>query len=213
MFPFRWLAAYRHAPSLRWGHALDQALTASLSSVPPLSGRTLILVDVSGSMRSPNGGTLSDMTRADAAGVFGAALAMRAQEPTLVWFDHRSGQVPVPRGGSLLTLVEAIPRMNGGTSTAEAVTRWYQRHDRVVVVTDEQAHYSGQHRVDAAVPERVPFYTWNLGGYRYGHAPGTAHRHTFGGLSDQAFRLIPLLEAGRNGTWPWEMSPGGGGTR
>jgi hypothetical protein len=26
MFPFRWLAAYENAPSLRWGHALDKAL-------------------------------------------------------------------------------------------------------------------------------------------------------------------------------------------
>jgi hypothetical protein len=26
---------------------------------------------------------------------------------------------------------------------------------------------------------------------------------TIGGLNDQAFRLISLLEAGRNAAWPW----------
>ena len=48
--------------------------------------------------------------------------------------------------------------------------------------------------------------TWILGGYRYGHTPGTATRHTFGGLSDAAFRIIPLIEAGRAGAWPWQTT-------
>jgi hypothetical protein len=55
------------------------------------------------------------------------------------------------------------------------------------------------------VPKTVPLYTWNLAGYRVGHGPsGAANRHTFGGLTDQAFRMVPLLEAGASGAWPWE---------
>jgi hypothetical protein len=54
------------------------------------------------------------------------------------------------------------------------------------------------------VPAEVPVYTWNLAGHRAGHGPsGTANRHTFGGLSDAAFRMVPLLEAGRDADWPW----------
>ena len=34
VFPFRFLAAYQAAPSLRWAHALEQALSASLANVP-----------------------------------------------------------------------------------------------------------------------------------------------------------------------------------
>ncbi|WP_229890067.1 TROVE domain-containing protein, partial [Streptomyces griseomycini] len=49
-FPFRYLAAYRHAPSLRWSYPLEQALGHSLANVPALPGRTLVLVDRSGSM-------------------------------------------------------------------------------------------------------------------------------------------------------------------
>ncbi|MFZ4145745.1 hypothetical protein ACOZDZ_34395 [Streptomyces griseoincarnatus] len=38
--------------------------------------------------------------------------------------------------------------------------------------------------------------TWPV--RRAGHGPsGTANRRTFGGLSDAAFRMVPLLEAGR----------------
>ncbi len=54
-----------------------------------------------------------------------------------------------------------------------------------------------------AVPVGVPVYTWNLAGYAMGHAASGPHRHTFGGLSDAAFRLIPLVEAGRAADWPW----------
>ncbi|MBB5120933.1 hypothetical protein AF335_19700 [Streptomyces eurocidicus] len=33
---------------------------------------------------------------------------------------------------------------------------------------------------------------------------GAADRHTFGGLTDAAFRMVPLLESGRDAHWPWE---------
>ena len=80
----------------------------------------------------------------------------------------------------------------------------YRGHDRVVILTDEQAHAHGQPDVADRVPPTVPVYTWNLVGYRRGHAAsGGGNRHTFGGLSDGAFRMIPLIEAGRAGTWPF----------
>ncbi|GGP65213.1 hypothetical protein [Saccharothrix coeruleofusca] len=79
--------------------------------------------------------------------------------------------------------------------------RHFDGHDRVVILTDEQAGYGD---VGRALPASVPLYTWNLAGYRRGHsASGGGNRHTFGGLGDQAFRMIPLLEAGRDATWPF----------
>ncbi len=77
-FPFRYLAAYRHAPSLRWPYPLERALGHSLASVPALPGRTLVLVDRSGSMFSSRMSDRSELNRADAAAVFGTALAVRA---------------------------------------------------------------------------------------------------------------------------------------
>lgn len=63
---------------------------------------------------------------------------------------------------------------------------------------------TGPESVTNAAPDYVPVHTWNLAGYQYGHAPsGLGTRHTFGGLSDAAFRMIPLIEAGQNATWPW----------
>ncbi|NYI46608.1 hypothetical protein BJ993_003688 [Nocardioides aromaticivorans] len=201
--PLRFLSAYRAAPSLRWAWPLEQALQASLANVPELPGRTLVLVDRSGSMFSRLSGR-STVTRADAAAVFGAALAVRSARADLVEFGTDSRTVAARRGESVLALAGRMGNL-GGTNTAAAVRRHFRRHDRVVIVTDEQA-WAGWRGQDptSAVPATVPVYTFNLAGYRYGHGPsGSANRHTFGGLSDQGFAAIPLLEAGRDADWPF----------
>lgn len=203
-FPFRFLAAFKHAPSLRWAWALEQALGFSLANVPALPGRTLVLVDRSGSMF----GGISEQTklnRADSAAIFGAAVAIRAEQAHLVQFGTSSGVVPFGRGESVLRILDRFTDL-GGTNTTEAVRQHYKGHDRVLIVTDEQYAHSYYGDPTAQVPANVPVYTWNLAGYRAGHGPsGAANRHTFGGLTDHAFRLVPYLEAGANAAWPWEQ--------
>ncbi|MFF7295377.1 TROVE domain-containing protein [Streptomyces sp. NPDC008265] len=202
-FPFRYLAAYRHAPSLRWAYPLERALGHSLVNVPALPGRTLVLVDRSGSMWAPLSDR-SELNRADAAAVFGAALALRAERADLVQFGSTSEAVPYTRGESVLKVLERFGDL-GGTCTAEAVRKHYRGHDRVLIVTDEQAATFGHHGDPTEqVPAAIPVYTWNLAGYRVGHGPsGGANRHTFGGLTDAAFRMVSLIEAGRDARWPW----------
>ncbi|MFD9335726.1 TROVE domain-containing protein [Streptomyces sp. NPDC060028] len=201
-FPFRYLAAYQHAPSLRWAYPLEQALGHSLANVPALPGRTLVLVDRSGSMWSPLS-ERSELNRADAAAVFGAALALRAEDADLVQFGTSSKDVPYRRGESVLKVLERFENL-GGTYTAEAVRRHYKGHDRVLIVTDEQATYHSNGDPTDLVPATVPVYTWNLAGYRVGHAPsGSGARHTFGGLTDAAFRMVTLIENGQDADWPW----------
>ncbi|MBE2997703.1 TROVE domain-containing protein [Nocardiopsis sp. HNM0947] len=201
--PMRFLSAHRAAPSLRWGQALERGLQASLAQVPELSGRTLVLVDRSGSMSGALSAR-SDLNRADAAAVFGSALALRCRNADLVEFGTDSGPVEVARGDAVLRVMDRFS-WRGGTNTSAALRAHYRGHDRVVLITDEQAAPSRLGTPDAQVPAPVPMYTWNLAGYRHGHAPsGTGTRHTFGGLSDAAFRMIPLLERGADAPWPWE---------
>ena len=65
-------------------------------------------------------------------------------------------------------------------------------------------------QIDDLVPKATPVYMWNMAGYKPGAMPsGSTGRHTFGGLTDQAFRMIPLLERGRDARWPWEDAPVG----
>jgi hypothetical protein len=216
--PMRFLSAYRAAPSLRWGHALEKALDASLVNIPELGGRTLVLVDTSSSM---NAGFSRDGTlmRWDAAALFGLALARRCAAADLVSFSSaqmywgdppgtKTKEFTTTRGGSLLSDLAKWKDggwfLGGGTDTAGAVRKHYAGHDRVVILTDEQAAQHGHADVTAAVPKDRAVYTWNLAGYERGHAPsGTGTRHAFGGLTDAGFQMIPLLEAGRNADWPF----------
>lgn len=218
MFPFRWWAAYKHAPSLRWAHALEQALGHSLANVPRLTGSTLILVDRSPSMfpgymfSTPN---QSDITLAEQAAVFGSALALRAEKPTLVEFGGTSNELAVPKGGSVLKLIEQYGSIDGTDIPTAVKKRWFA-HGRIVIVTDEQTRpgwlpsnmerHGGMREtaINDLVPKTVPVYLWNLAGYKAGAMPsGASGRHCFGGLTDHAFRMIPLLEAGRDANWPW----------
>ncbi|WP_327222965.1 TROVE domain-containing protein [Streptomyces platensis] len=215
--PMRFYSAYRAAPSLRWGHALEKALTSSLANIPRLRGRTLVMVDTSSSMEAgfSRDGTLM---RWDAAALFGVALGQRCESADVFsfssarryWGDAPGAATkafPLQRGESLLRAVGRWKDggwfLGGGTDTALALRQEFKGHDRVVIVTDEQAGHDAREVTESA-PAAVPMYTWNLAGYEAGHAPaGGRARHTFGGLTDQAFRMIPLLEAGRNADWPW----------
>lgn len=207
LFPFRFYAAHKNTGSLRWGHALEKALRASLSNVPSLPGRTLVLVDQSPSMfpgyyfSTPNQG---DIALSEKAALFGAAVALRAESADLVGYGQNHYRVPFAKGDAVLQVMSRF-RMDDGTDTPRAMVENFAGHDRVIVVTDEQTASSRSGRtMDTAVPANVPVYVWNLAGYKHGAGPsGGRNRHTFAGLSDQAFKMVPLLESGLDGVWPW----------
>ncbi|MFB8085178.1 TROVE domain-containing protein [Streptomyces sp. NPDC055992] len=199
-FPFRYLAAHQHAGP-RWADALEAALGHSLGNVPALPGRTLVLVDRSDSMFWDTFSERSTLSRADAAAVFGTALALRAEQADLVEFGWRSTPVPYASGEPVLDVLKRFHRL-GGTDTTKALRTHYRDHDRVLIVTDEQALPYGPQGPDP-VPRRVPVHTWNLAGYRPAHGPTGPNRHTFGGLTDAAFRMAVLIENGRRAGWPW----------
>ncbi len=208
-FPFRFLAAHEQAPSQRWGHALDKALQASLANLPALPGRTLVLVDTSASMTSRGMSARSKMTPAKAAAVFGVALAAKGQRVDLRGFADGVFRHDVPEGASVLKEVDRFVARTGevghGTEIVASLRTSYKGHDRVVIISDMQTmdgHFGKG--VSEAVPANVPIYGFNLGGYKHtAYATGTANRHEFGGLTDATFRMIPLLEAGKNANWPW----------
>lgn len=221
VMPLQVLAAYREAPSLRWVWALEQALTCSLGNVPELGGRTLVLVDTSSSMWDDLS-ERSTLARWDAAATFGIALGSRCAHADVVsfssarrsYFDppgERSAQFILRPGESLLTAVQRWETsgyfLGGGTDTALAVRAHFTDHDRVVILTDEQAA-DNEVEVSATVPRGVPLYTLNLAGYQHGHSPaGARNRHTFGGLNDQMFTVMRLVEAGQRADWDAVFGP------
>ena len=134
VLPFRYIAAARACPQME--PALDKALIASIEGLPSLTGHTIVLVDVSGSM----GQTLSaksDMTRMDAAAALGVMVKGLVRVFT---FSDKLVEVP-PRSG--MAGIDAIKASQGHSSThlGAAIGEINKLdYDRLIVITDEQSH-------------------------------------------------------------------------
>lgn len=179
--PFRFYSAWLNVKDQRWANTLDTALQLSVPNIPKLDGRTLILIDTSGSMQTPMSdphdrgykkhrainvetGEEEDLTsktpdRVDAGALFGLALAMRNPGNVDV-FGFATGQMDVTsiaNGKSLLQATEEfgnqVGRVGHGTDIESAVRNCYKGQDRVAIFTDMQT----------VAAEQIPGYGSNTG--------------------------------------------------
>lgn len=206
-FPFRFLSAYKAIEGdLEYQLACERALNASLSNVPSLPGRTLILLDWSYSMTDRASGRMSDMSRGEVATLFGLALGQRAEHADVAAYGSPGSvyRLELKPGASLLPVARDW-RSLGGTDTNGAIATTFRPgfHDRVLVVTDEQYNGWGSRDPFAQISNSVPCYTWNLAGYAAAQTDSRSRRHTFAGLTDKAFVMLPLLEKGESQGWPF----------
>jgi hypothetical protein len=211
MFPFRWWQAYQAVPGNSFKGGLERAFTYSMSNLPKLSGRSLVLVDTSASMRRGIFIRESSVTPVQAAAIFGVALTI-ANQGAVDLHGFASGEFrhDVKRGASALQEVERFVRRIGevghGTDIHGAVRRQFKRgeHDRVFIISDMQT--IGGYNSDYTQNLPVPVYGFNLGGYKPAMMEvGKNGKHEFGGLTDATFKCVPLLERGVDTGWPWEV--------
>lgn len=185
VLPFRYVAAARAAP--RFEPWLDQALAETILEQPVLSGRTIVLVDVSGSMEARLSAR-SDLTRMDAA----ATLASIVPGDVRVFtFSEEVVEVPPRRG---MAGVDAIVRSQPhcGTWLGKAVKAMNAiKHDRLIVITDEQSHDPVPH------PVATQAYMINVASARngIGYGPWTHidgfSENVLAYIREQETRLLP----------------------
>lgn len=224
VLPFQVYGAYRatlEARSDRWTDTLRRAFDASTVNVPELPGRTLILVDCSGSMEEAMSARGS-ITRMETAALFGTALAVRAESANLVRYGNNSQEIRFERHHSVLRLAtQEFPGM-GGTETEQAIRRHYNGHQRVILLTDEQSGYTNHpfwsgsgypiaFNKKGVVPDNVHFHVWNFAGYENAGTPAGQRHYWWGGLSDSMFSMIHEVEVGGirrpHGDNPWPFTP------
>lgn len=147
VLPFRFITAARHAP--RMESALEEAMYSCCAGLPKLDGKTILIVDVSGSM----GGLMSygtEIGRLDTA----AALAMLVREQCIdpvVYATagsdarriHETKMLPARRGFALRDVIEEARRALGGggiflRQVMDFVKQKEKKADRIIVFTDEQ---------------------------------------------------------------------------
>jgi hypothetical protein len=216
--PFRFLNAYDAVRGSDYLKAIEKALDHSINNVPAFEGRTLVLVDKSGSMdRYGFGYGWGDERGQNVAhpslcpwkigAVFATALWRKGEAVDVGVFGDRSKLVDIPKGTSVLRGINALNHNHGvghGTNIWGSVASQYNGHDRVIVFTDMQDNHGygmGSH----AIKKNVPFiHFFDVGGYGKGSptSKGDTEWH-YGGFTDATFRLMPLLEAGASASWPF----------
>lgn len=182
--PFRFIAALRAAPA--FAQALDEAMLASMAEMPKLPGSTVVLVDVSYSMRDKLS-EKSDLTRMDAGAALAALVRGVAEDCRVFTFSEQLIEVPAFQGGALCA---AIPRSqkNSGTRLGKALEALnaHLGYDRIIVLTDEQSH-------DRVGSPNGRGYMVNVASYQNGVGYGDWVR--VNGFSEAVVSYIRALEA------------------
>jgi 60 kDa SS-A/Ro ribonucleoprotein len=183
VLPFRFLAAARYAP--QWEEALEEVMLKSVTSAEKLPGKTVVLVDVSGSMIAPLS-RRSDMQRTDAA--YGLAVLLRemGEKVAVFSFSNNLLEVPARRGFALRDAIDTSQRHNGtylGRAVEELNRK--EKYDRLIVITDEQAH-------DAVPGPNGRGYVVNVAGYKNGVGYGKWTH--IDGWSESVIEYIRTLE-------------------
>ena len=181
VLPFRFLAAARYAP--QWEETLEAAMLKSLVSRSKLLGKTLLLVDVSGSMDSPLS-SKSEMRRVDAANGLAVLLREIAEQVSVYTFSERLVQVPARRGFALRDAIEHS-QPHSGTYLGKALQDLTEAYDRLIVITDEQSH-------DRVPNPRGKGYVINVASYKNGVGYG-AWTH-IDGWSESVIEYMRELE-------------------
>jgi len=183
VLPFRFLAAARYAP--QWEEALEHAMLKCVASQEKLSGKTIVLVDVSGSMIAPLSHR-SEMQRTDAA--YGLAVLLReiGEKVAVFSFSDALVEVPARRGFALRDAIDASQRHNS-TQLGQAVDELNRKHscDRLIVITDEQAH-------DKVPAPKGKGYVINVASYKNGVGYGKWTH--IDGWSESVVEYIRTLE-------------------
>jgi 60 kDa SS-A/Ro ribonucleoprotein len=181
VLPFRFIAAARYAP--QWEPELEKAMLRSLDGQPKLPGKTVLLVDVSGSMDAPLS-RRAEMRRNDAA--YGLAVLLReiAEQVSIYTFSDKLVRVPARQGFALRDAMNAS-QPHGGTYLGRALGEIDEKYDRLIVITDEQSH-------DAVPNPKARGYVINVASFQNGVGYGKwVH---IDGWSDSVIEYIRAAE-------------------
>ena len=184
VLPFRFISAARHAPVLE--PQLEQAMFKAVADHEKLGGKTILLVDVSGSM-SINVSGKSEISRLDAA--CGLAILLReiCDDVEVYTFSDQVAVVPARRGFALRDAIDKS-QLHNGTYLGQAVSKIATKEmDRFIVITDEQSHDN------VPVIMNVDSYMINVASYKNGVGYGLGWNH-IDGWSESVVQYIQMLE-------------------
>ncbi len=196
VFPFQINTAYEVVGGLNGSEsrqimaALDDAIDIACDNVPKVDGKSVIFLDVSGSMSSCKADQI--------ASIFCAVLA-KAWNADVIAFSDSAQYVNFNLKDSTMSLARAFKYSSGGTNMPSAVQAMNQKYDRIMILSDMQTWQGGNTSTILGNYERKygakPFvYSFNLQEQGGTTAFPEARVACIAGFSDKVFKLMGSME-------------------
>jgi 60 kDa SS-A/Ro ribonucleoprotein len=202
VLPFRFLTAFEEIQKLNTGKvirevlvALNKAVDIAVNNVPKFDGETLVVLDVSGSMREMGKGTKSPHI----IGALFSAVLVKANNCDLMTFDTNARYVNVNPLDSTITISNSIPFTGGGTDFHSIFKTANKKYDRIIILSDMQGWvgYNSPSRVFNVYKNTTganPFvYSFDLNNYGSLQFP-EAKVFAIAGFSEKVFDIMKLME-------------------
>jgi hypothetical protein len=173
--------------------SIEEALNKSLVNVPKFEGETLVVIDVSGSMK----GKPSDI-----ASLFGAIIAKK-NNCDVMTFSNRAQYVSYNPSDSTISIRNSFHFSGGGTNFKDIFKVANKSYDRIIILSDMQSwigyetpskeynDYKKKFKCDPYV------YSWDLQGLGTMQFP-EKNVFALAGFSDKVFEIMKWLETDRN---------------
>lgn len=188
VLPYRFIAAARYAP--QWESQLESLMFKCIDGRQKLSGKTVLVIDVSGSMKSFLSAK-SDLSRLDAA--CGLAILARelCDEVVIYSFSNFTKRIPDRHGFALRDAIINSQKHSGTYlgSTVEELNKRIE-FDRIIVITDEQSH-------DTVPAPKTRGYMINVASYKNGIGYGKWTH--IDGWSEAVFDFLVETETATSG--------------
>lgn len=210
VFPYQIYAAYQNAryhAEEAVVEALQNAFVVACENVPELPGKTLFVLDVSGSMSAPLSAR-SEVSILEASACYCAVAAMKSEDVTVVKFGTKAKLFSFNKENPIFTEIERLCNNDGcGHSTRfgsiSSLNLPRGGFDRMFLFSDEQVMSPARCRWDGdrmsdrktALGLADHIYSFNLGGYSNGVLDmSNPNVLLLTGLSDKLFEMIPYFE-------------------
>lgn len=214
VLPFRYVTAYNEImkvgdkDSRKALVALNKAVDISCNNVPKFDGDTLVVLDVSSSMRQDADGNYDGPKSPSVIGALFTAILLKANNADLITFDGSARYVNVDLSNSTLSLANAL-RFDGNDTNMQSffpIIPADRKYKRVILLSDMQG-WSGDysHRTPQGTLNDYKkrsganpyFYSFDLKNYGTLQFPENSV-FCLAGFSDKIFSIMSLLEQDRN---------------
>lgn len=198
VLPFRFQTAAEQISDRKTLVAIHKALDIAVANVPKFKGKTLIVLDVSGSMTS-----MGKSTSPAKIGSLFSAVLYKVNDADFIEFSDSARYRVFNPSDSAMTIANSISNASGGTNFPSIFQTANKRYDRIIILSDMQGWMGGgaPTRAFEEYKKRTGanphIFSFDLQGYGTLQFP-QPQVYAIAGFSEKILDVMGMLEEDRN---------------